>query len=977
MRKQLIYCFIVIPFLGLIVTNTVVAQDPTLVGWWKLDEGNGSTIIDSSIYGNDSNLTGTPMTWVDGRINNALQFDGIGSYVELIDGPSLDITDVITITMWVNTNGATNGVPDALLMKGEFTYGMRIDDANNLEFYIYSGGYHRADIPLSDSFDGVWHHLVGIYDGDVLSLYIDGELQATVEHSGAINENDDYFVNFGRNSQGGSDNRWWYDGAMDDIRIYNRVLSLEEIQRMLVPELSSMPIPADGAGGLREDVILEWTPGISAQSHDVYLGTVFDEVNQAGRNNPMNVLISRNQNDITYDPAGSLEFDQTYYWRVDEVEADGTKIHTGQVWSFTVPFGFPIEQVKATASSSEEGKEPENTVNGSGLDSSGLLHVKRGKENMWLSTRDGQQPTMIEFEFDKVYKLHEMWVWNSNESLEPTLGLGFKEVTIEYSLDGTEYMILGATHEFAKAPGKDNYAHNTTIDFNGEAAKFIKLTVHSNWGGILNQYGLSEVRFLHVPVHATEPTPDPGTAEVALDAILSWKTGREAIEHIVYLSDDVQAVTDGTADVVTVTDTSYGPLSLDLGKTYYWRIDEVNNAEALNIWQGNIWSFTTHEYFIVDDFEDYNDYEPDRVFDSWIDGWGIETNGSTIGYAEPDFTLGEHFVETTTVHEGLQAMPFFYENNFKYSEAILTLNSQRDWTEKGVSTLALWFRGNPIGFMEEPAGIYTTTALGTDIWGTADEFRYVFKQLSGPGSIVARMESMENTDPWAKAGVMIRQTLDPDSKFAAVYITPENGCRFQARTTTATEATSDTEVATEEQIAITAPYWIKIERDTADNFNGYYSNDGINWQAMTWNPQNISMSPDVYIGLAVTSHNVDVTCSAMFSGIQTTGEVTPLAWTHQAIGVEMPSNDAAPMYLVLDGSAVVYHDNPNASLIAEWTEWNIDLQEFAAQGIDLNNISTVGIGFGNRDNPQQPGGSGLVFIDDIRLYPSRELEPAP
>ena len=785
MCKQLIYCIIFIPVLGLIMTNTAGAQDPSLVGWCKFDEGTGSTIIDSSSYGNDSNITSIPLTWVDGRINSALQFDGIGDYVELIDGPSLDITDVITITMWVNTNSAANGVPDALVMKGEFTYGMRIDDANNLEFYIYSGGYHRAEAPLTDSFNGIWHHLAGIYDGNVLSLYIDGELEATIEHSGAINENDDYFVNFGRNSQGGSADRWWYEGLMDDVRIYNRVLSLEEIRKMLLPELPSMPIPADGAGDIWDDVIFGWTPGISAQTHDVYLGTIFDEVNEASRSNPMNILVSQNQSDYTYDPAGSLEFDQTYYWRVDEVEADGATIHTGEVWSFTVPFGFPIEQVTATASSSEEGKEPENTVNGSGLDSSGLLHGKRGKENMWLSSRDGQQPTRIEFEFDKVYKLHEMWVWNSNESLERMIGLGFKEVTIEYSLDGTEYTTLGTTHEFAQAPGEDDYAHNTTIEFNGEAAKYVKLTAHSNWGGILNQYGLSEVRFLHVPVHATEPTPSPGTAEVALDAILSWKAGREAVEHIVYLSDDVQAVIDGTADVVTVTDTSYGPLSLDLGKTYYWRIDEVNNTEALNIWQGDIWDFTTHEYFVVDDFEDYNDYPPDEIFSTWIDGYGVETNGSTIGYTEPDFPAGEHFVETTIVHSGEQSMPYFYDNTTAgNSEATRTLDFLTDWTLNGIGTLTLWYIGDAANAVEQ-------------------------------------------------------------------------------------------------------------------------------------------------------------------------------------------------MYVILNDSAFVNNDNPNTAQITEWVEWNIDLQEFADQGIDLTNVSTIGIGFGDRNNPQQPEGSGLVYIDDIRLYPPLESEHAP
>jgi len=661
-----------------------------------------------------------------------------------------------------------------------------------------------------------------------------------------------------------------------------------------------------------------------------------------------------------------------YYWRVDEVNAppDNT-IFTGDIWSFTVePIAYPIDggNIIATASSSELNKEPENTVNGSGLDVSGLLHNSIGNANMWLSSQGGQQPSWIQYEFDKVYKLLEMWVWNSNESLEPVIGLGMRDVTIEYSADGTDYTALGTTHEFTRAPGMEGYAHNTTVEFNGATAKYVKLTANSNWGGILNQYGLSEVRFFYKPVHAKEPSPTSGAVNIALEPTLGWRAGREAAVHNVYFSDDEQAVIDGTADMTTVTDASYGPLDLDIGRTYYWRVDEVNNTETPDTWQGDVWDFTTFEYFVIDDMEDYNDYEPDRVFDTWIDGWGINENGATVGYESPSFVDGEHFVETTIVNSGSQSMPYFFDNSVGNSEATLALSSLRNWAEKGIGSLTLWFRGNPAGFVEDPAGTYTINASGVDIWGTSDEFRYIYKQLSGAGSIIARVESVEDTDPWAKAGVMIRQTLDPGSKFAAVYITPGNGCRFQARLTTSVDATSDTDIVTTEQTAITSPYWVRIDRDASNNFNGYYSSDGVNWVEMSWNPQNTAMPVDVYIGLAVTSHNSGVTCTSVISNVQTTGTVSPQAWTQQAIGVDMPSNDAERMYVVLNDSAAVYYDNPDASQIDEWTQWNIDLQEFADQGVNLANVDTLGIGFGDRDNPQ-PGGAGVVYFDDIRLYP--------
>ena len=129
------------------------------------------------------------------------------------------------------------------------------------------------------------------------------------------------------------------------------------------------------------------------------------------------------------------------------------------------------------------------------------------------------------------------------------------------------------------------------------------------------------------------------------------------------------------------------------------------------------------------------------------------------------------------------------------------------------------------------------------------------------------------------------------------------------------------------------------------------------------------MSPNVYIGIALTSHNVNEMCIAEFSNVQTTGTVTPMMWTHEAIGATMLSNDAEPMYVALNGSAVVSHDNPNAAQINEWTEWNIDLQAF---GINLTNVNTIALGFGDKTNPQG-GGSGTAYFDDIRLL----LEPAP
>ncbi|MHC4486955.1 MAG: discoidin domain-containing protein [Planctomycetota bacterium] len=345
----------------------------------------------------------------------------------------------------------------------------------------------------------------------------------------------------------------------------------------------------------------------------------------------------------------------------------------------------------ATASSAHQADMgPENTINGSGLDENDLHSVEA--TDMWLSSTE-PLGAWIEYEFDKIYKLHEMWVWNSNQMIEPLIGFGFKDVTIEYSTNGTDYTTLGTTHEFARAPGAAGYAHNTTVNVGGLAAKYVRITPNTNWG-FLAQYGLSEVRFLYIPVRAREPSPDSGATNVNVDVILAFRAGREAAEHDVYFSSNEQAVIDGNAPVTTVTEASYGPLSLDLSNTYYWKVSEVNIAESPTTWDGDVWNFTTQEYFVVDDFESYNDLDPDdpesnRIFNVWIDGYGVATNGSLVGYENPPFC------EQTIVHGGKQAMPLSYSNTggATYSEAERSLAAAQNWTQAGAATFVLYFHG--------------------------------------------------------------------------------------------------------------------------------------------------------------------------------------------------------------------------------------------------------------------------------------------
>jgi hypothetical protein len=166
---------------------------------------------------------------------------------------------------------------------------------------------------------------------------------------------------------------------------------------------------------------------------------------------------------------------------------------------------------------------------------------------------------------------------------------------------------------------------------------------------------------------------------------------------------------------------------------------------------------------------------------------------------------------------------------------------------------------------------------------------------------------------------------------------------------------------------------VKITRDAVGNFAAYHSTNGSTW-VMQGTHDNISMSTNVYIGLAVTSTDAALTCQAVFSNVTTTGTVGPL-WANQDIGIA--SNDAEPLYVAVSNStgtpAVVIHDDPGAATIDAWTEWVIPLQAFAEQGIDLADVDSVAIGLGTKGNITIPGGSGKMYFDDIRLYRLRNV----
>jgi len=722
MYRKLIYLISIVLVLGMAAGAT-----GDLVGHWMFDEGLGTTTVDSSGNNYDGTFTGDVQWSNDGVYGTCLQFSGgvgIRSYVEAVNSGEIEFGNAdISISVWIKTTATKemtiltnvrNSGHHSIDMEQTPTLGVNRDDV-----HIGKVSYDNVFVTSIDSLatvnDGEWHHVALVQSHSFAgtegwTLYIDGNPDAKKSLDNDPDAGGQRLRIGGGVSHPSFSNS--FIGLIDDIRIYNHVLSEAEVMSLAIGEsdFAFRQNPADVATDVPRDVFLSWMPGNYADKHDVYFGTNFDDVNDAGRTNPLDVLVSRNQDANSYSPAELLQFGQTYYWRIDEVNAppDYT-IYKGSVWSFTAELfahPMPSENIAATASSSSSANEgPENTVNGSGLDANDLHSVET--TDMWLSSTTGPQPTWIQYEFDKVYKLYEMWVWNHNSSVESFVGFGVKDANVEYSTDGNDWMVLG-DFEFARGPGTAGYAHITTVDLGGVAAKYFKITANSNWGGIMPQYGLSEVRFFYIPVFAIEPDPASGTTDMDVDNVtLSWRKGREAASHDVHLSTNEQTVIDCNALIVSVSEASYVTGELQLNQNYYWKIVEVNEAETPTNWQGNVWNFTTREFLVVDDFDDYNNFSPDRVFQRWIDGVGYSADeffpvenpgngsGAALGhniwsYDSPHYN-GD-IMETAIVHGGGQSAPLYYTG---LSEIERTFDVAQDWTKHGIKTLTLYFYGDP------------------------------------------------------------------------------------------------------------------------------------------------------------------------------------------------------------------------------------------------------------------------------------------
>jgi len=717
MSKKLSCLIYFVLVLCLVGTSAAQNIDPSLVGCWKFDEGSGTIAYDSSGNGNDGTLvlagSAISSAWVSGKYHSALSFDGVDDYVNLTNQPP--ITNGFTFSAWVKRNGDS---PSCQIIFNNHQFFLRTMPENE-----NSNNPFEAFVNLSDgsvepraqsnvaSTIGQWFFVTVTWDKTTLKIYVNGELNGSSTRSGELTSTT-VEARIGRGEQTNV-NANPFNGLIDEVALFDVALEAEDIEAIM----------NGGLAGVIGDQPLATRPGPKDDS-----------------------LILATWVNLSWSPGDFAVSHDIYIGdNFDDVDAGAESTFVGNQADTFVVAGFPGFAF------------PDGLVPG--------------------STYYWRIDEVNDTEADSPWK-GDIWSFSiaPNTAYDPGPADGADSVNVDGSLSWTAGLgaILHTVYFGDNFDDVSNAAGGSPQGTTKFTPGTLKRARTYYWR--VDEFDVVETHKGDIWSFTTEGAvtaldPANGAVDVTQTPVLTWTPGPGTSHEVYFGTDEASLELKGSGNLGSE---SFEPGQLEWSTTYYWRVDEVNSANADSPWTGPLWSFTTANFLIIDDMESYNDLdegEPgsNRIYLAWADGFdNPATNGSVVGNANAPFA------EQTIVNGGLQSMPMSYDNAVGKSEATLTLTSNRNWTENGVNTLTIW-----------------------------------------------------------------------------------------------------------------------------------------------------------YIGDA--------------------------------------ANAPETMYVVLNGSAGVDNDNPNAAQVTAWTRWDIDLTRFADQGVNLANVSSITLGLGNRNNPVA-GGLGMMYFDDIRLY---------
>ncbi|MCK4886359.1 MAG: hypothetical protein KAS96_03165 [Planctomycetes bacterium] len=315
-------------------TTTDELPDPDLTACWKFSTGYGYTAYDTSGNENHAQI-GPNVEWTSTRIGTAIDISwGTENCVKIEDKPAFDITDEITVATWFWKNGWGRwDSGEAIISKGDTAWKLYRNGGwlapDSVKFHIEGVGdvLTAADTALADA---KWHHIACVYDGSVIKIYVDGQLDNSTSASGAIAVNSEP-VMIGNDPVSLKDS----SGAFfKDTRIYSRALNAAEVDAIATPVYANRPHPTDKAGTVADaNVTLSWCTGKGCNSQNLYFSSDYYSAynSQVGYDAFVAALaVDSNSYSVT-----DLQKGRYYYWRVDQI--DGDKVWKGNVWSFYVP----------------------------------------------------------------------------------------------------------------------------------------------------------------------------------------------------------------------------------------------------------------------------------------------------------------------------------------------------------------------------------------------------------------------------------------------------------------------------------------------------------------------------------------------------------------------------------------------------------------------------------------------------------------